>query len=441
MKNKLKVLTIAAAVAATGIGATPLHAYPSLRRAVTAAQQQQQQDPKTALYEKFYNAVQAKNEQEAFTTGQDYLSKHGTEKDTYTEYIRNWVTDYEKRQKLSVFADFYAASNAKDYNKTFTLGRQILSQQPDNLNILIGLANASYLANFAENRQFNNEGLTHARKALQLLEAGKEPVNLNPDNKDTTPYYPFKTKNDALAFLNLTIGDINLANNQTAEAANSYVKAASYDSFLKKEPSTYASLAQAYLLDYNRLKADFERYYAGKDESPESKAALENLNQVIDRIIDAQARVIAFAGTESKYQAAKTNAEQQFKGFYAFRNKGETGMPQYLASVQTKPLPQPVIVTIAAPTVAPPTDGASTTQPPTSQPTTAQPTTSASPAARPAATPATPANGTTTPARPAATPASPASPASRPTTPSRPNTTKPKASVTKPNASNVRRNG
>ncbi|MCP9495155.1 MAG: hypothetical protein MSG64_11970 [Pyrinomonadaceae bacterium MAG19_C2-C3] len=405
MKNKFRLMTILAATAITPLVLPAVS--PSGQFAVVA---QTADEEKTKLYTDFYNAVTGNGNvvnDAAYQIGKQYLAKYGTQTDQYTQYIKAQVEAYEKSQKTAVYVKLFVEldkiynKNSKTYATAFTEGRGILASKPNDLNVLLNLARVGYLANANNDKQFNAEATGYTTKALQLFESGAEPTDLNPDNNDTGErYYPFNKKQDAEAFLHFALGDFTLAASPR-EAARHYVKAASYDSYLKKEPSTYVNLASAYALDYDRLSADFKRIYGGQDESEASKAALANLNQVIDRIIDAQARVVTYSGTDPKYQAYKTPAQTQLTQFYQFRNNNETtGLPEYIAGVTNKPLPEPVTVTINAPPTAPTTtDGTSVT------PTT--PTNGATPTATPVATPA---------ATPSATPRPNATPATRPRT-------------------------
>ena len=59
--------------------------------------------------------------------------------------------------------------------------------------------------------------------------------------------------------------------------------------------------------------------FEGKDETPESKLALENLNQVIDRMIDAYARAVALSGTDAASQARKKAWMETLTNWYKFR--------------------------------------------------------------------------------------------------------------------------
>lgn len=408
MKNKLRMMTILAATAITPLVLPAVS--PSGQFAVVA---QTADEEKTKLYTDFYNAVTSNNNvvnDAAFQIGKQYLDKFGTQNDQYTQYIKAQVEAYEKSQKTAVYVKLFVEldkiynKNSKTYATAFTEGRGILSSKPNDLNVLLNLARVAYLANAGNDKQFNAEAIGYTTKAIQLFESGTEPADLNPDNNDTSErYYPFTKKQDAEAFLHFALGDFTLATSPQ-EAARHYVKAASYDSYLKKEPSTYVNLASAYAVEYQRLSADFKRLFENQDESEASKAALANLNQVIDRIIDAQARVVAYSGNDPKYQAAKTPAQTQLTQFYQFRNNNTTtGLPEFIAGITSKPLPEPVTVTINAPTTpaATTTDGADAT--PTAAPTNGA-TPTAAPVAKPVATPAV---------KPTATPV--AKPAVKPT--------------------------
>ena len=80
--------------------------------------------------------------------------------------------------------------------------------------------------------------------------------------------------------------------------------------------------------------------FANKPETPESKAALEKLNVVMDRIIDAYARAIAAAGTDPKTQQNRTDWTAKLSTYYKFRHEGsDAGMNEFIAAALQKPLP------------------------------------------------------------------------------------------------------
>jgi len=155
-----------------------------------------------------------------------------------------------------------------------------------------------------------------------------------------TEWVPFKGKDDTLAYLYYAVGFLTL---KTApdQALDSLLKAARFESDIKKTPSTYYFLAIAYESGpYKTMSAAFQTNYANKPETPESKAALEKLNVVIDRIIDAYARAIAAAGTDPKTEQSRKDWQAQLTNYYKFRHDGsDAGVNEYIAAALQKPLP------------------------------------------------------------------------------------------------------
>src|SRR5258705_9402976 len=110
---------------------------------------------------------------------------------------------------------------------------------------------------------------------------------------------------------------------------------------MTKLTSTYAYIAGTYEAGpYEKQSDDYKKLYEGKDETPESKLALANINQVIDRMIDAYARAVALAGSEAQYQAGKTEWMEGLTTWYKYRhNQSDAGLNEMIAGVLTKPLP------------------------------------------------------------------------------------------------------
>src|SRR6185503_1199565 len=85
---------------------------------------------------------------------------------------------------------------------------------------------------------------------------------------------------------------------------------------------------------------EYKRLYGGKDETPESKLALANIYQLVDRMIDAYARAIALAGSDAAFAKQKPQWSESLMQWYKFRNKGsDAGLNELLATIVSKPLP------------------------------------------------------------------------------------------------------
>ncbi len=314
--------------------------------ASSAAQGACSPEAKLAWYTEF-RATFKTDQNKAYDLAQKYLAcPTAPEEEQIAKYLReSFVAVIDKaRRPGKVSALVY---EQRDYPKAFELGRQILADEPENLRVLIDLGYAGYPASRIGDT-FKADSLTYANKAIQMLEAGKAPDVL----------VPYASKDEALGYLHNTIGVLTLGKDP-AGSLRHFLKAAQLQGKLKSDPITYSYVADAYTSGpYATLSADYNARFKDKDETPESKLALANLNQVIDRIIDAYARAVALNGTDAANQERKKVWLDTLTGYYKFRNKdSDAGLNEFIASVMSKPLPpEPTpLTTLPATTPAAPT--------------------------------------------------------------------------------------
>jgi len=288
---------------------------------------QETDDPvKIEIYKRFVDN-RIPNPRAAYQAARDYLAKYTKDKDQYTDYLSKWIAAYERDDRKRKLPDYI---NEKNFAEAFTVGARILSEDPEYLRAKIDLGYAGYLAASAKNEAYNATALGYAKKAIQEIEAGKAPGE----------WAPFKGKDDTLAYLNYAVGFLTLKTNPN-EALDALLKAAQYESDIKKTPSTYYFLGVAYEAGpYKTLSTDYQAKYANKPETPESKAALEKLGVVMDRIVDAYARAIATSGTDPKTEQSRKEWLTQLTTYYKFRNNGsDAGINEFIKGVLAKPLP------------------------------------------------------------------------------------------------------
>ena len=281
---------------------------------------------KVQIYQRFYDNVK-NNKPVAYQAARDYLQKYSKDKDEYVDYIQKWVAAYESDERKRILPNLI---NEKKFAEAYSTGAKILAEEPTYLRAQIDLGYAGYLAATAKNETFNATALDYARKAIREIESGQAPAE----------WAPFKGKDDTLAYLNYAVGFLTLKTNPD-QAIDALLKAAHYDSDIKKTASTYYFLAAAYESGpYKTLSAEYQTKYANKPETPESKAALEKLNVVMDRIIDSYARAIATAGTDPKTEQSRKEWLTQMSTYYKFRHEGsDAGLTEFIAASMQKPLP------------------------------------------------------------------------------------------------------
>jgi hypothetical protein len=348
-------------------------------------------DFKTATYSKWYDNRKDKQDV-AYEAAKEYLSVCTTE-DQYSAVLKKFVADYDRihsNQKL--VTDFDAAVKAKNYPDQIRIGKQLVAMpsHADNAVIYIlmagaGLGDANLLSDSAQ----------AAKKAIELIEAGK-PV---------TPAY--QTKDQALAAMNYLIAKSTMKTSPT-DAIPFFIKAAKYQSDLQKSPVIYNELATAYgegpvakyARDYAAIAA------AGKSvDDPETKLVVANLNQALDRQIDAFARAAAVSTSEADKKAFM----DVLAAVYKDRNKKDAAAAELntlVASALTKPIPDAPAPITSVPTSsgpapagagAAPTGGAPSSSVNNGAASSSPASTTTKPAATGTGTPATPAKPTATP--------------------------------------------
>ena len=330
-----------------------LTAYANTTRLhVDEPQDQCSLESKTAFYKDFlanYKGDTAK----AYEAAKKYVAcplDQSDESETKrVDYLKNWIAKYEKENRKTRFAQLI---NDKKYAEAIPLGKDIVNDEPENLPILLNIANAGYAAQATgNNSSFNSDAIAQAKRSLQLIESGKT----------VEKWTPFESKEDALGWLNYIIASLT-KDKSPAESIPYFIKSASTEGTIKKLPYTYNFLGLAYETGpYAKQSADYKTKYEGKDETPESKLALENINQVIDRMIDAYARAVAISGTDAKYAGIKTDAMKATTEWYKFRhNQEEKGLNEMIAGILAKPLPPEPTPLTSLPTPAVSSPGSTT---------------------------------------------------------------------------------
>jgi tetratricopeptide (TPR) repeat protein len=288
---------------------------------------QETDDPvKIDMYKKFYDN-RNNNQSVAYVAAQDYLKRYSKDKDQYVDYLQKWVMFYERDERKRRLPGLI---NEKNFAEAYSVGAKILADEPNYLRTQIDLGYAGYLAASAKNETYNADALGYARKAIQAIASGVTP----------SEWAPFKGKDDTLAYLHYSVGFLTLKTNPD-QAIDSFLKAAQLESDIKKNPRTYYALAAAYESGpYKVQSAAFQTAYGDKPETPASKAALEKVNVLIDRIIDAYARAIALANTDPSMEQSRKEWLTPFTNYYKFRHGGsDAGLTEYIAAALSRPLP------------------------------------------------------------------------------------------------------
>jgi tetratricopeptide (TPR) repeat protein len=410
MKKIIWILAIYASLGA--LFGTGFASVNKLKAETPATAQDQCTDESKGAWYADFTKFRTQDPTKAYEAAKKYLAACPQEDGQIPTYLKKWVAAYDKEARKLKLTDLFV--NQRKYAEALPLAKEVLADEPDNLTAHIALGYAGYaLAVTTKNESGNAEAVNHAKKAIQLIESGKTAES----------WAPFKTKEDALGYLYYSVGYLERTSNPT-EARTFFIKAAQFDSDVKKNPQTYVFLAAAYENEYAKQSADYEKNFKGKDETPESKLAIANINQLVDRIIDALARAVSVTGTDANSQASKAQWLARLTELYKFRhNQSDAGLNEMIAGIMSKPLPpEPTPLTslpATTPSTATPASGSMSSSGSTSATGAAVPPatnkTTTTPASSTVVT--TPKATTTTPTAGATKPASTTSNAKAPTKP------------------------
>lgn len=343
MKKLITFLSICTTVA---ILALPVAASNLIAQPDNVIQDPCSTEGKEALYASFLKN-RPNDQAKAYDDAKKYLGCPAGEvteaQQKIIDYLKKWTTAYEEGSKKIKFRTLLY--NEKKYPEAYALGKELVAAEPENLKYLVDLGANGYLVLPLKNQALSAEALDYAKRALAMLDAGKT----------VDDWQPLASKDVAVAYLNYTVGTLSLEK-EPDTALKHLLKAAQFETPLKKSPFTYAYIAGAYETGpYAKQSEAYKICCSGKDETPESKLALANINQLIDRMIDGYARAVALAGSDPNFSAPKAVWNESLTTWYKYRNNNaDTGLTELVAGILAKPLPpEPTPITVLPTPAAP----------------------------------------------------------------------------------------
>ncbi len=301
---------------------------------------------KAAWYDTFLKNYKGEPPQQkiAYDAAKLYLTSCPEDpNDQIATFMKNkFVVPYEKMTAGADVAKQFddAVKNAK-YADQIRLGKLVLAGDPDNVKVYIVMA----VAGLNDPTQLAESG-PYAKKAIEMIEGGKPFAPLFESNRDK-----------ALANLNYVFARATALTSPT-DAIPLFLKAARFKSEQEKNAQLYLDLADAYEKGPRAKLSDEYKSKIPPDgtETPDSKLVLANLNQVVDRQIDAWARATALASDANAKKAILEN----LTALYKYRNKSDTGLNELVAGILAKPIPDvptPITSLPTTPSSTPATSG------------------------------------------------------------------------------------
>jgi hypothetical protein len=273
----------------------------------------------------------------------------------------------ELAAKQALLSRFNSALSGKNWDGVYTAGKEILQKYGDEFrSVELVLGSVGYDELFEKNNaKYNEETLRFAKQALASLESGKEfkpGFGVNP--------FVYKSKDDAIAWMNLTIGYITQVGQKNKSAAAPYLFKATQvgASDTSKNPIPYELIGSYYFDELNKLVDQIKAKEAEQKDTDTPEVIQQKVddlkklvamsNGTAERAMDAFSRAYTLGQAPAYKAKMKKNVEDAYKLRFA---KSE-GVDAWIASAVAKPFVNPT--TPIAPIADPePTKTATTSNP------------------------------------------------------------------------------
>lgn len=378
-------------------------------------------DGHNALYAKFTGIYLKKTSSDmrtALSTGKEYLEKFGSceafkeQVDfvrPHVERIEKKLPDMVKAEELGpIFKRFDAGINADNADEIYAAGREILAKDPDNINIIVPLGVVGLYQSYNNNNmKFADDTIRYAQMALSKIKAGTPATKKNKAGADVYGALKYElTKDLALDELGYSVAHLTFYGKKDKKAALPlYYEISQRSGRYKDDPRVYQTIGSHFGSEVLRLNAEVAKLIVAQkalpteDEKlkmePQIKETIGLINGNAERALDYYSRAYKLAKSDTP--AAKTYKDGLYKDLtvlYEGRFSKKDGLDAYIATVVTKPMPNPTtpVTPISDPEPTPTTTTGTATKPATT------------PATKPASAPAT--EPTTTATKPATKPMS-----------------------------------
>lgn len=344
--------------------------------AFTAAFAQGQERTREVVYNEYmanYECATVEACQKAIAAAKEYIEKFNTEDDkdqvayfksaipTLEEAIGKMRRDGEIKAEQArwnkMLVAFDTAFKSQNWDNTISTGKEALNFQPQYIdkkgvedtkfNLTIVLTAVGYDLAEAKNNKYNADTIGWAKKVIQQIEAGQtsEKWGEYGTHQFRTPEYP-DGKNNTLGWMNYTIGYIMFNGQNDAKGALPYLyKATQTKSATQNFPMIYGSIGGHYYVEVARLDAERLKIQAANNnqDNEESLATYALEKGYAERGADAYARAYKLVKDDPKVaKDYKALIYERLQQLYKFRHNDKTdGLDSYVASIMTKPFPNP----------------------------------------------------------------------------------------------------
>ena len=350
------------------------------------------------IFRELYPKKDIQGRKDAISAGKQFLEKYGAcdSAKELSEYLKTTLpkmeTNLAKAEKAAreneIANRFNAALKASNWDEVYKSGKELLAEDADKYRpvvLVLGSIGYDETAKATPVTKWNDETIRFAKMAIADIEAGKTFSSFG-----VVPF-DYANKDNAVAWMNLSIGYILTFDKKNKKEAAPYLyKASQAASDTKTNANTYDAMGSYYFDEAAKLEAEIKTMRADiKDtDAPEviktKVDAMNNkiglLNGTLERAMDAYARAWNTAPNTPAAKAYKDIKMKTIEALYEARFDKKDGLKAWVDAAITKPTPNPSIA--VTPIIDPEPTPTTTTS--TTAPVTKPETKPAAPATKPA---------------------------------------------------------
>jgi len=290
----------------------------------SCAQTQAPENDKDKLYSTWVKSSSS-DQKQARETANEYLRKYGSDNDQRVKDIQAWLAK-SNTPAASTEPEFEIALAAREYVRAFAIGRQILSTDPENLNVLLKLADAGNKNLFTGDTSLTTETIDYTRRAIKLLDpanAGRLPGNIDAER--------------VRGNLQFGLGTL-LAPSSPNEAAAEFRRAAQ-SRFFKNSPKVYLNLGLVTARLFKKQSEEYAAVVKAEGETPRSKSMKVEVDKLGEQTVDAYARAVALSNTPLQQDFRLKMMDLLTPIYKTLHNNSDAGLDELISKVLSKPMP------------------------------------------------------------------------------------------------------
>ena len=336
--------------------------------------------------------------------GKTFLVKYGScesAKET-ADYFKTNLPKFEDsirkieadKLKADLILRFNKGLETKNWEDVYSAGKEILGKYPDEFrDVELALGSIGYDESFKKNFKYNDDTLKYAQMSISELESGKTFSANFGIPKD----FVYKSKDNALGWMNLIIGYITSVAQKNKPASLPYLFKATQSTSTTadstaKNPIPYELIGTYYFEELDKLTTEIKAMAADQKDADTPEIAKQKVdaikakvalsNGMAERAMDAFSRAYTFAKTTPEAKLYKDSMKKNVDAAYNLRFAKKEGVDAWIVATLKKPLinpttpvtpisdTEPVAPTTTTTTTTPPVKpGPSATKPPAPPPT------------------------------------------------------------------------